>query len=869
MAKKRQPRKRNGGRVWRRIVGGGALVLLVAGGVAGWITYREISANLPPVDSLLHYELPVATRVYAADGTLLGEFYTEKRYLVPIARIPPVVRDAFIAAEDAHFYRHRGVDVFGIVRAAVANFTAGEVVQGGSTITQQVVKALLLSPEKSFKRKAKEILLALRLERQLSKDEILYLYLNLIYLGNGAYGVGAAAEEYFGKDVGDLGLAEAALLAGLPQAPSRYSPVRHWKRAKYRQRYVLERMAREHVISWDEAEQALQAPIHLADHGNRTPSYLAAPYFVEHVRRILEERYGGTALHNAGLNVYTTVDLADERAAEEILRSNLRQIDQGRSKARPLRRLSNREAERFLAAAQATKDTRTPAPGRPYRGLVLGAENGGYRVQVDRFVGRLIATEDASLPKLAANDLVSVRRLAGSDDAPTFAIDTEPQIEGALVSIDLTTGYVKALVGGYDFRRSQFNRATQALRQPGSAFKPFVFSAALDRGYTPTSVIVDEPVFFPGFHQVWAPSNYDHKFIGPTTLRNALALSRNVVTVKLASNIGLNYLVDYLPRFGFSRPFEHNMAISLGAAEVTPLELTRAYSVFANQGRRLDPLFITRITDPHGALLEEFRPSSEPVISPETAYLVTSMLKSVVQRGTGRRVLALGRPAAGKTGTTNDFHDAWFIGFTPELVTGVWVGYDSERSLGAKQTGGRVAAPIFLSYMQAALGDAPVTDFPVPEGISCVQMGPDAPPGSDPIECFKEGMAPHAESPGEELFPDELDRAVDRLRLHSIGTGGARDTEPPADRALEDQPWPPDDIGDHHPGDLREDDWGRPRASDYLPRDEEGGRRARYRDRDDTYPTRVRQRLRDDLGEGTYRPNARRRSGGIIEETLP
>jgi len=861
----RKPRKRTRGGVWRRILAGTALLLVVAAGLAGWITYRELSANLPPVDSLLHYELPVATRVYADDGTLLGEFYTEKRYLVPIARVPEVVRQAFIAAEDASFYRHKGVDFVSIGRAAIANFTAGEVVQGGSTITQQVVKALLLSPEKSYERKAKEILLALRLERQLSKDEILYLYLNLIYLGSGAYGVGAAAKEYFDKDVADLTLAEAALLAGLPQAPSRYSPFRHWRRAKYRQRYVLERMARERMVSWKEAEEALRARVVLAEHGDRTPSYLAAPYFVEHVRRLLEERYGGTALHNAGLNVYTTVDLVKQRAAEEAIRTHLRQIDRGRTGARPLRRLSDREAERYLARGRDAPEARPPAPGRPYRGLVLGpAEGGGFRVQIDGYVARLVGTKEVALPRLAANDLVAVRRIARNDDVVELTLDTEPQIEGALVSIDLKTGAVRALVGGYDFRRSQFNRATQALRQPGSAFKPFIFAAALDRGYTTSSVMVDAPVYLPGHREVWAPRNYDKKFMGPLTLRKALALSRNVVTVKLAQNVGLNYLVDYLPRFGFEHGFEKNMAISLGAAEVTPFELTRAYSVFANQGRRIEPLFITRITDPHGNLLEEFTPDSEPMISPESAYLVTSMLQSVVERGTGRRVAALGRPTAGKTGTTNDFHDAWFIGYTPEVVTGVWVGYDSERSLGDKQTGGRVAAPIFLEYMQKALGDAPVTDFPIPEGIVCVNMDATSTArGADAVECFKQGTEPRSEYAEDYLYGDDLDRAVGRLRLRSIGTR----LEPEAEEEEPMPPWPggveviePEDRG------LES---GRPRVEDYLPPDdgEYGGRDLVD---DEAYRARIRSRLRRELGDADYRPNLPSRGRpGIVEESLP
>ena len=878
MPKRAQAKKPK--RIWRRIAVASGLFVAVAGGLAGWIGYRELTANLPPVDNLLRYQLPVATRVYADDGALLGEFFTEKRYLVPIARIPPTVRQAFIAAEDASFYSHKGVDLFGILRATAANLHAGEVVQGGSTITQQVVRAILLTPEKSYERKVKEIFLALRLERQLTKDEILYLYLNLIYLGNGAYGVGAAAKEYFGKEVQDLTLAEAALLAGLPQAPSRYSPIRHWKRAKYRQRYVLQQMAQERFIPWEEAERALNAPIELVRHNSQSPTYLAAPYFVEHVRRFLEDRYGGTAPYQLGLNVYTTVSLPMQQAAEAALRKGLEEVDHGRTQARPLRRLSRREAERFIETAQSTKDAAPPEPGRSYQALVLGqATDGGFKIQVNRFTGRLVATPEFPLPRgLAVNDVLAVRRAARDGENLEFNVDADPQLEGALVSIDLPTGHVKALVGGYDFNRSKFNRATQALRQPGSAFKPFIYAAALDRGYTPASVIIDEPIVLSGARQVWMPQNYDEKFKGPTTLREALTFSRNVVTVKVAQNVGLNYLVDYLPRFGFSRPFPKNLSLALGSAEVTLLELTRAYTVFANQGRLLDPVFISKITDAHGRTLDEFEPASRAVISPETAYLVTSMLKSVVQRGTGRRVRALGRPTAGKTGTTNDIHDAWFVGYTPELATGVWVGYDSERSLGKDQTGGRAAAPIFITYMRTALGNRPVSDFAIPEGITFVSVEPGTGRPASPdsagafLECFKEGTEPRRQLVRDEspFFEDELDRAVDRLRQRSQGLESDGDWHPAPDETggededgdwASDDPWRSDraetiyDRRDRSRG-RQLDERPAPRAEDYLgPAGEK-------------YDRRYQRPRNDEAQAGEYRSNRPRRRGRIVEEPL-
>ncbi len=867
MPKKAQAKKPK--RRWlRRIAAGVGLFVVVTGGVAGWIVYREVSANLPPVDKLLQYQLPVATRVYAADGTLLGEFYTQKRYLVPIAKIPDVVREAFISAEDSNFYRHKGVDVLGIARAALANFTAGTVVQGGSTITQQVVKSLLLSPEKSYERKLKEILLSLRLERQLTKDEILYLYLNLIYLGNGAYGVGAAAQEYFGKDVGDLDLAEAALLAGLPQAPSRYSPVKHWDRAKYRQRYVLERMARERYVTWEASEQALQEEIQLTRHDANGPTYVAAPYFVEHVRRLLEERYGGTAPYQAGLNVYTTIDLPTQRAAEKALRTNLDTIDMGRTRARPLRRLTSAEADRFLATARAARDPNMPEPGRAYQALVLSVDKTGARVQVNRFTGLLVATKEHPLPTgLAKYDVIAVRRhVTKTGGGLELELDSDPQLEGALVSIDVTNGYVKALVGGYDYERSQFDRATQALRQPGSSFKPFIYSAAMDRGWTPASIIVDEPIVLAGGGQVWMPKNYDDKFIGPTTLRNALAHSRNVVTVKLAQSMGLNYLINYLPRFGFSRPFGKNLSISLGTAEVTLFELARGYTAFATGGRRLDPIFITKITDPHGKVLEEFHAQSNPVIAPETAYLVTSMLESVVQIGTGKRVAALGRPVAGKTGTTNDMHDAWFVGYTPELLTGVWVGYDSERSLGKNQTGGRVAAPIFLDFMQAALGDAPVSDFPIPDGVTLVSVNGN-------LECFKKGTEPSARQVATNGEEDDLDRAVARLRDREPSElDGERALAPSDDELDREEPtWAPEDdetAPTDHDEVRKIDRRPAPRAEDYLDADPARGARD-----DDTYRGMSDRPAHRPIAEpDTYRANAPAPPRGgrkIVEEPLP
>lgn len=720
--------------------------LLLASVVAAVLVYREITTALPPLDSIVQYRAPLSTQIFAADGTLVGEFFYEKRYVVPFERIPAVVRNAFIAAEDDQFYQHRGIDLLGIVRALQSNLSAGGRVQGGSTITQQVVKQILLSPQKSYERKLKEILLAIRLERQLTKDQILSLYLNHIYLGGGAYGVAAAAEEYFGKPVEQLSLAEAALLAGLPQAPSRYSPVRHWPRAKARQRYVLERMAAEGMITPAEATLAAKEPLMLQP---RKGSFRHAPYYVEHVRRLLEARYGEQGLYQLGLRVYTALDLRLQTLAEEALLKGLREL-QSRQKYSPaVRNLSPSEREAFFVEQQRQLQGRPLDPQRSYDAVVIGTQN-GPQVRIGEFAGTIV--EPPRL-RLAVGDVVRVRLHSLPEGADSrsgfrFALDTDSLIQGAAVVMEPTTGDVRALVGGTNFLNSQFNRATQAKRQPGSAFKPLVYAAAFDDRFTPATVVLDAPIAFPDNNGVWAPQNYEHRFFGPTTLREALTFSRNVPTVKLAQQIGIHRLVTFVRSLGISSPLAPNLSLALGAAEVTPLELVAAYSAFANQGMRVEPRFITQIVDPHGELLEAVEPRAKAVLAPETAYIVTSVLQDVITKGTGRRAAAIGRPAAGKTGTTNDMNDAWFIGYTPQLLAGFWVGFDSKRSLGPGETGGRIAAPIWLEFMQGALAGEPVIDFPVPSGIRFVPIdrftGQRTSPTSRAarIECFRAGTEP-------------------------------------------------------------------------------------------------------------------------------
>jgi penicillin-binding protein 1A len=721
------------------------LVFVAVAGVAVFV-YWELTTNLPDVETLARYQPAMATQVLADDGTVIGEFYLEKRYVVPITRIPPTVRNAFIAAEDDAFYRHGGIDPSGIVRALLNNWMSGDKLQGGSTITQQVVKSLLLSPKKSYERKLKEVILAARLEQQLAKDEILHLYLNHIYLGSGAYGVAAAANEYFGKRIEDLQLAEAALLAGLPQAPSRYSPFKHWPAAKARQRYVLERMVASGFVTRAEADAAAEQPLALA---SRRGSYVAAPYYVEHVRRWLEERYGETALYSLGLRVHTPVNLRMQQAAETALREGLQELAARQRFGERRRHLTAEEMAEFLEGQRKTMKGSRLLRDRGYDAVVtmVPARPGGpVRVQIGNLRGTLAASP-AGNPAYQVGDVVRVRPAPASNGTLEFERAEEPALQGALLAIVPATGDVKAMVGGFDFYDSQFNRAVQSTRQPGSAFKPFIYAAALDRDLTPATIIVDEPISLRDSKGYWMPKNYENRFYGPTTLRDALTFSRNVVTVKLAMRVGLKYLTSYIPRLGVRSPLAPNLSLALGSSEVSLLELATAYGVFADQGQLAEPRFITRITDSQGSVIDENLPRVEQVIAPETAYLITSMLENVIERGTGKRAQALGRPAAGKTGTTNDMNDAWFLGYTPQLLAGVWVGFDEKRSLGKGETGGRVAAPIWARFMEQALENQPILDFPIPHGVNCVltdkRTGRRAAPGSTGfLECFREGTEP-------------------------------------------------------------------------------------------------------------------------------
>lgn len=766
-----------------------AIILTIAGVLSLAGGYFYVSRTLPKVDTLSDYRPPVVTQVYSDDGSVIAEFYRERRIPVPVEHIPKLLIHAFLAAEDSNFYQHRGIDFISIVRAALKNIKAGGIVQGGSTITQQVAKSMLLSPEKKFSRKFKEAILAWRMENSLSKDNILYLYLNQIYLGHGAYGVQAAAEGYFDKNVDELSLAECAMLAGLPQAPSRYSPYRHFAKAKERQKYVIGRMVVEGVITQQQADAALAEELTIHPRINKHIG--EASYFTEQVRRYLEANFGEETLYSQGLQVHTSMSLPMQQAAQQSVQSNLRDLDKRHGYRGPLSSLSPEEEKIFLAGQQEQFQRRPPAAGDYLQGVVGGTRDGGVLVHLggqtgiippdqSRWAGAVKVvernqksfgnSEKSSFTQLPQGSLIEVRVVSTEVAKPLkLALEQEPESEGALIALDPHSGLVRAMVGGFDFARSQFNRALQAKRLPGSSIKPIIYAAALDKGFTPASIFLDAPIIYKeknsdGEDTEWKPKNYTDEFYGPTPVRKALTNSYNIITIKILENIGVGYAATYARKLGIVSPLQRDLTLALGSSAVTPMEMATAYSVFASGGVRHTPSYITRILDRDGRVLQSINPADFPsglsadqklikqeaerVISPETAYLITNLMESVVRDGTGKRARALGRPAAGKTGTTNDLKDAWFVGYIPQLVAVSWVGYDQERPLGRGETGGKAAAPTWVDFMQTAIKGFEPENFPVPDDIVFRPIDPEtgllAPEDSPSmvIEAFAPGTEP-------------------------------------------------------------------------------------------------------------------------------
>jgi penicillin-binding protein 1A len=726
--RKRLPKKRSPIRWLTSIFLTIVIGSVIAAGLALAVFYIELDRSLPSTQSLKNYHPPLVSSVYAADGSLIGEFYLERRYLVPLKDVPPYLVKAFLAAEDARFYEHGGVDLIGIVRASLRNLEAGEIVQGASTITQQVVKSLLLTPEKTWMRKMKEAVLAYRIDHSLTKDEILYLYLNQIYFGAGAYGVEAAARTYFDKHVGELSLAQTAMLAGLPKAPSRFSPIHNYSVARDRQEYVLKRMAEVGFITSDQAKTALAEQLRLSKPKVWTLKSLNS--FTEEVRRQLEARYGREGLYKEGMSIYTTLDVRAQETAQKALDIGLRDLDKRHSRYRGVNLNVPKEDWQSTLRILAEKN------GELTHGQVVPALITSYdpktrvcEVQLGNSSGKLPPSgwewtqiSDKRATRIfRIGDVIRVRLDKLQDDKTWLTIlEQDPGMEGAFLAMVPETGRVLCMVGGRDFERSQFNRATQAIRQPGSAFKPVIYAAALDKGYNEASILIDSPLVLDD-HSLkgpWKPANYDHQFWGPILLRRALIHSRNVVTVKLLSQIGVNYTVNYARLLGIKSTLTPTLALALGASGVSLEELVTAYSPFVNQGERVEPYLIEKVLDRKGRLLEEHQVVRESVISPQTAYIMTHLLQGVIEEGTGQKARELGRPAAGKTGTTNEMKDAWFVGYTPSTMAGVWVGYDDHTlSLGKGETGGRAACPIWLYFMKEWLKNEPIEAFPIPPDV--------------------------------------------------------------------------------------------------------------------------------------------------------
>ncbi|WP_208987570.1 penicillin-binding protein 1A [Roseibium marinum] len=777
---------------------GAVLGLLVAAGV--WMYLQHLTEGLPDFTALQNYEPPVMTRVHAADGSLMAEYAIERRMFLPIQAIPDRVKQAFIAAEDKNFYTHIGVDPEGIARAAVRfiqNYGSGRRPEGASTITQQVAKNFLLSDlvseEKqrrsaAYERKVKEAVLSLRIEQAYTKDEILELYLNEIYFGFGAYGVAAASLIYFDKSVHELSLDEVAYLAALPKGPSNYHPYRKTEAAIARRNYVIDRMIADGYISLEEGDEAKEKPIVVKprEHGSQL---FAAEYFTEEVRREVADIFGDKRLYQGGLSVRSTLDPELQKMARKSLMDGLIKFDHQRGSWNgPVEKLTlGADWGVDLAKIEALSDL-------PEWRLAVVLESGGDQalvgVQPERLVSGELSDERKSGPLfletmkwarvkgrtpsavsdvLAPGDVVYVHE---SDVAPgTFELRQIPKVSGALVAMDPYTGRVLAMVGGFSYAQSEFNRATQAYRQPGSSFKPFLYAAALDNGYTPSSVVMDAPLEInqgPGLG-TWRPQNYGGKFYGPATLRTGVELSRNVMTVRLAQDMGMPLVAEYAKRFGIYDNMLPVLSMSLGAGETTVLRLTTAYATIANGGRKVRPTLIDRIQDRYGRTIykhdsricdgctqDVWEGQEEPtliddreqVLDPMTAYQITSMMEGVVQRGTATSVRAVGRPVAGKTGTTNDEKDAWFMGFTPDLAVGVFVGYDNPKPMGRGATGGQVAAPIFTDFVKKALSNKPPVEFRVPKGLQLIPINrrtgmrtAAGTPGSI-LEAFKPGMAP-------------------------------------------------------------------------------------------------------------------------------
>ncbi|HEX9287929.1 MAG TPA: PBP1A family penicillin-binding protein [Anaeromyxobacteraceae bacterium] len=776
----------------RRLVASLAFLVLaaaLAGAAAAALAWRHFSGGLPDIPTLAEYRPPIVTELVSSDGQLAGELFDERRKVVPFDRIPKRLVQALVASEDKNFFEHRGVDWLGTLRAAVNTFVLRRKVQGGSTITQQTAKSLLVSAEgfeegtrRNLRRKIRELILARRLEAAFDKQEILWLYLNGVYLGHHSYGVQAAAENYFRKNVEDLTLAEAALLAGLPQAPTKYSPFTHPDSAKARRRYVVRRMYEDGAITAEErvAAEENEVKVYPVDDVFRE----TAPFYVEQVRRQLVDRYGNDRILHDGLRVEMAMDLEKQRGAQAAMLSGLMEVDHRQGYGGPVTHVEGEERDALAAKLARTWPPGALGPGDYAVGIVTAVDDRAAlaRIAIGTVEGVLPIAgmrwarkpnpeqnyPDALISRpstaLHEGDVVLVRRVEKGEllarepkerqklvpDAPVLlALEQEPKLQGALVSIEPFTGHVPAMVGGYDFDASEFNRAFQACRQPGSAFKPIVYSGAIEKlGYTPATLLTDAPVVYrdEAAGVSWKPENFGGSFKGEVTLRDALVHSMNLPAVKVAAALGVDQLVSWAQTVGLGTPVKRELGSAIGSSCTTLWGLANVYALLDRYGEKRASTFVKRVQDRDGRLLEDHgapadawvpltarlaaaaasvRMPVERVMDPRSAYITVSLLHEVATVGTGAQAARLGKPAAGKTGTTNDSFDTWFLGFTHDLFAGVWLGYDAnEMPLGRYETGGRAALPIWLSYMQGALRDRPQPEFPVPDGIEFVAIDP-------------------------------------------------------------------------------------------------------------------------------------------------
>jgi penicillin-binding protein 1A len=670
------------------------------------------NSDLPQVNSLEDRHPSLITEVRADDGQVIGTFALERRLIITWDEIPQVLKDAITSVEDQNFFTHWGIDFYGIARAGLKDLMAGRVVEGGSTLTQQLSKNLFLTPERTFRRKIQEVMLAIQIERFYTKQQILTMYCNLHFMGHGQYGFAAAADYYFGKDIKDLNIEEAAMLAAIPRSPPNYSPILHPDRALTRRNYAIDRMVAERKITVAQGEEAKSHPIKISE--RKRPDELA-PYFVEEVRRYLEKKYGTFAVHEGGLKVDSTLNVEAQKAANAAVRAGLREYDKRHGWRGPEQNLLSDGIQDL--ATHELKEWKLPIRTNDIvPGIVLDLKKSGvatvkigtYQAQLQpQDIAWTKAKTAAEILEIGDVALFQIRSMNPAERKVEVTLDQKPKVQGSFLAIHPQSGEIKAMLGGYDFDESKFNRATQALRQTGSAFKPFVYAAAVDNGLRPEDTILDAPVSFGAY----SPGNYDGKYEGVITVRRALGDSRNIPAVKTLAKLGVHNLIPYVRRFGITSKIEPVLPIALGAADVTLIEMVSAYSTFPNDGVRVVPQMITRVTDYEGNVLEENLPELRDVIPAETARIMVDLMQEPVRGGTARKAQELKRPVAGKTGTTNDFTDAWFIGYTPSLVAGAWIGFDEKVTLGDKETGGQAALPIWMEFMREVNKDKPVEQF--------------------------------------------------------------------------------------------------------------------------------------------------------------